>query len=639
MKIIRPIDLSGVGVVESSAPAENYVSWLQGGQGILGALAARDIRSSNVSTAADSGKTVFQTGAGDDYRLFLYDSSTDEVEDITFKLAGFASILYGFEISRDGNYIVAATRISEASDDYIITLNTSTWQLRSFVCAHRKFAILPDSSGVVFPISRSGANIDYRLVSLASGATLWTKTITLSGVDYDDPAIYASNSSDKLIVEDSKYYAFSNPDNYFGLISFDFATEASIYKELTDVPNGRTLFSFFRASLGSDAIALSYWSPVDQKTRVTAWKSSDLTEIFSPVDVDGYPNDERSIAWSQDSSEFTVGSSLSPFIHRVASSTGAVTEPPSLNTGGGAAYVGAYVDTYIVVNVSGIDSPQFIDVTDNTIAEYIQPNFKLGDRVIFRDRVFEALTDNNDRPDVGALADPPTWLDLGFINPLRMFDNKLDSRTTAPSPLVIDITPGMLVNGIALFNVNASTVQITYTDPGDGLVYDTWQISMLDNSVVQDWYSFFFDPYLVKADLARVDLPAYIDGTVQITLDGAGADVAIGEVVLGTIYKIGDAQYGSSAGIIDFSRKEADQFGNFEIVPRRFSKRAEFDAVIPPAYGGSVQRTLARLRATPVVWIGSVDLEETIVYGYFREFDILLSNPAFSNVTITVEGL
>jgi len=195
------------------------------------------------------------------------------------------------------------------------------------------------------------------------------------------------------------------------------------------------------------------------------------------------------------------------------------------------------------------------------------------------------------------------------------------------------------VNGLALFNVDAATVQITYTDPTDGLVYDTGQISMLDNSGVQDWYGFFFDPYLVKADLARVDLPAYIDGTVQITLDGAGADVAIGEVVLGTIYKIGDAQYGSSAGIIDFSRKEQDQFGNFEIVPRRFSKRAEFDAVIPPAYGGSVQRTLARLRATPVVWIGSVDLEETIVYGYFREFDILLSNPAFSNVTITVEGL
>jgi hypothetical protein len=639
MKIIRPMDLSGTGVVESTALTENYVSWLQGGQGILGALAERDIPSDAVSTAADSSKTVFMTGTGDNYQLFLYDSSTDEVEDITFKLAGFASLLYGFEISRDGNYIVAATRISEASDDYIITLNTSTWQLRSFVCAHLKFAILPDSSGVVFPISRSGANIDYRLVSLASGATLWTKTITLSGVDYDDPAIYASNSSDKLIVEDSKYYAFSNPDNYFGLISFDFATEASIYKELTDVPNGRTLFSFFRASLGSDAIALSYWSPVDQKTRVTAWKSSDLTEIFSPVDVDGYPNDERSIAWSQDSSEFTVGSSLSPFIHRVASSTGAVTEPPSLNTGGGAAYVGAYVDTYIVVNVSGIDFPQFIDVTDNTIAEYIQPNFKLGDRVIFRDRVFEALTDNNDRPDVGAIADPPTWLDLGFINPLRMFDNKLDSRTTAPSPLVIEIETGRITNGLALFNLAASSVQVTYTDPVDGLVYDSGDIGLLDNSGVRTWYDFFFEPYSRRSDFARLDLPAYTDGTITITLTNNEGDAAVGEIVAGSIYRIGEAQFGSSAGILDFSRKEQDQFGRFDIVKRRFSKRAEYDAVIDPATGGNIQRTLAQYRAAPVVWIGDESKEETIVYGFFREFDILLDNPAFTAVTITVEGL
>ena len=286
-----------------------------------------------------------------------------------------------------------------------------------------------------------------------------------------------------------------------------------------------------------------------------------------------------------------------------------------------------------------------VELTDDTLVTQTNPSVTEGDIYTYGEHNYEALVDNDDRPDLGVIklnenGDPaPTWLDLGFINPLRMFDNKLDSRTTGPSPLVIDITPNMLVNGLALFNVDAATVQITYTDPDDGLVYDTGQISMLDNSGVQDWYSFFFDPYLVKADLARVDLPAYIDGTVQITLDGAGADVAIGEIVLGTIYQIGEAQYGSSAGIIDFSRKEQDQFGNFEIVPRRFSKRAEFDAVIPPAYGGSVQRTLARLRATPIVWIGSVDLEETIVYGYFREFDILLSNPAFSNVTITVEGL
>jgi len=30
---------------------------------------------------------------------------------------------------------------------------------------------------------------------------------------------------------------------------------------------------------------------------------------------------------------------------------------------------------------------------------------------------------------------------------------------------------------------------------------------------------------------------------------------------------------------------------------------------------------------------------ETIVYGYYRDFDIVLSNPSLSNGTIEVEGL
>jgi hypothetical protein len=359
-----------------------------------------------------------------------------------------------------------------------------------------------------------------------------------------------------------------------------------------------------------------------------------LTPIGTPATISGTAY--KGLSVSLDGAEFTLqASSVQPY-NRTFSLTdySELTAKPAT-----ANYESIHYATDYFIGVNSDGSYDIVELSTNTLLEQTNPTVTAGDIYTYADHNYEALQDNNDRPDLGAIADPPTWLDLGFINPLRMFDNKLDSLTTGPSPLVINITPGMLVNGIALFNVNASTVQITYTDPDDGLVYDTGQISMLDNSGVQDWYSFFFDPYLVKADLARVDLPAYIDGTVQITLDGAGADVAIGEVVLGTIYKIGDAQYGSSAGIIDFSRKEQDQFGNFEIVPRRFSKRAEFDAVIPPAYGGSVQRTLARLRATPVVWIGSVDLEETIVYGYFREFDILLSNPAFSNVTITVEGL
>tara|TARA_R100000322_G_scaffold163801_1_gene127717 strand:- start:9828 stop:11663 length:1836 start_codon:yes stop_codon:yes gene_type:complete len=280
-----------------------------------------------------------------------------------------------------------------------------------------------------------------------------------------------------------------------------------------------------------------------------------------------------------------------------------------------------------------------IDRTDDTAVTVQNPDATRGDIYTYSDRNYEALTDNSARPDQGAIADPPTWLDLGPTNPLRMFDGKLDTLTTAPDVLTVEITPSQIANGLALFNASAQTVRITMTDDAEGLVYDSGEIQMLENADVRDWYAYFFDPYSRKSDLARIDLPPYADAVITVTLTAQGEQVSVGQLVLGTIQNLGQAVYGTSVGITDFSRKEPDIFGNFEIVERRFSKRAEYDVVIDTRAAASVQRTLAAFRAKPVVWIGAEDHEETIVYGYYRDFDIVIANYSTSDATITVEGL
>ena len=53
-----------------------------------------------------------------------------------------------------------------------------------------------------------------------------------------------------------------------------------------------------------------------------------------------------------------------------------------------------------------------------------------------------------------------------------------------------------------------------------------------------------------------------------------------------------------------------------------------------------MQNTLANFRATPIVYIGSEDEAfATIVYGFYRRFDITLEGPAYSFAAIEVEGL
>jgi hypothetical protein len=290
---------------------------------------------------------------------------------------------------------------------------------------------------------------------------------------------------------------------------------------------------------------------------------------------------------------------------------------------------------YVTQESSGFglfDSTTIVEVTSNN------PSVIAGNIYIYNGRVYEVLTNNTDQPDLGALLDPPSWLDLGVVNPLRMFDGKLDSLTVSTSPLVVEITPAQIVNGLAIFNINATTVQITMTDPVDGLVYDSGEIELIDSGTITGWYEFFFGQRLQKFDVVKTDMPTYPNATITIIALGTD-EITIGEIVAGKNQNLGVAQYGTSVGIIDFSRKEQDQFGNFAITPRRFSKRAEYDVKVNTPSNSGLQRTLSDFRTTPIVWIGDENKLETVVYGYYRNFDILIAGPSLSDCTITVEGL
>lgn len=295
--------------------------------------------------------------------------------------------------------------------------------------------------------------------------------------------------------------------------------------------------------------------------------------------------------------------------------------------------------TYYVTETYPADGFRLIDKATFNVVTGTNPTVAQGAIYRYTTRLYEALTSNQDRPDIGAVAAVPTWLDLGPVNPLRMFDGKLDSRTTAPGQLTIQVTPGQLANGLGLFNVSAQSVRVIMDDPTDGVVYDSGDIEMLDNSGVTAWWSFFYGPYIAKSDLALTDLPPYPDATVNVTLSNPGSDAAIGELVIGRAYNLGGTKFGSGVGIIDSSTKERDAFENFEVVERKYSKRAEFDVSIRTGSVSGVQRVLAQHRAKPAVWIGSIELESMIIYGFFKDFQINITRASFSEATITVEGL
>lgn len=251
-------------------------------------------------------------------------------------------------------------------------------------------------------------------------------------------------------------------------------------------------------------------------------------------------------------------------------------------------------------------------------------------------KVYEALAANTNKPPA---SNPTQWLDLGATNRWRMFDAKVGTVTSATSSISVTLAAGV-VTGIALFGVNAATVTVTMTDPVEGVVFSR-TADMQDYTGITDWYAYFFEDVRRKPSLIVEGLPSYRNAQLTITVSGGVAEtVSIGSLVIGKLRKFADnILAGASVGIQDFSRKERDPFGNFQVVERAFADLARWRFIVPNNRLDAMRETLAALRAKPAVYIGSDRFSSTTIYGFFRDFDPVIDYPEHTEVSIEIEGL
>lgn len=266
--------------------------------------------------------------------------------------------------------------------------------------------------------------------------------------------------------------------------------------------------------------------------------------------------------------------------------------------------------------------------------------YNTGDQRYVGTTLYEVVASpsTSDDPETGVDADPPTWLDIGQINRFSMFDGKINSQTTNTGTIEVEVTPSVVVNSLALFNMSGTNLNVTMVNSTDGTVYDE-DFLLQDNTLVTDWFAYFFEPIAPKKDLVITDLPNYSNSPITVTLDAGINEAAIGEMVIGSSQNLGLTVYGTSVSIKDYSRKERDAFGNAIIVGRNFSKIVDYEVKVESTRVAGVNNLLSDYRITPIVFIGNENREETIVYGYYRDYNINLSTPSLSDMTIEVEGL
>lgn len=282
------------------------------------------------------------------------------------------------------------------------------------------------------------------------------------------------------------------------------------------------------------------------------------------------------------------------------------------------------------------------NINENDYPEYnSETTYNLGDRVIIAEShlVFESLVDSNlgNNP-LDTTADPPKWLKLGSTNRWSMFTDPIARQSENANEILVVIAPGR-INAIAFFNLDAIEIELTLTDPLEGVVYNR-TIDLKDNSFVTDWYSYFFEPITRKRDISLWDLPAYSAAELTISIKAPDGTAKCGRVVVGMQKSLGLTRWGAQFSIINYSSMEFDSFGNYIGLKKPYAKRANCEVFIRNNQLETIRSTLDGYRSEPLVWSTAQDNYEglTLIYGIYRDVSQVIRHPQNSLCSLEIWG-
>lgn len=264
------------------------------------------------------------------------------------------------------------------------------------------------------------------------------------------------------------------------------------------------------------------------------------------------------------------------------------------------------------------------------------PTYATGDNVIVlsNHHQYEALQASTNK---NPLTEPTYWLDLGVDNRWRMFDGANTSQSIFGNVIDVTFSADRLIDTVAVMNVSAASVEIIAT-AGGIVVYDQ-TFTLNSGLTLPSWYSWFFDPVSRKTDALAAGIPASSNMQIQIIALDAGNAVAIGSVVAGYGIPLGATLYGATVGWRDFSRVEADEFGERQIVERGYSKTGTFKMFVNPGDLDGVMTTLATRRAKASLLIATDEYATTWIYGFAKAPTGSIDFPSATYLNLEFEGL
>jgi len=236
------------------------------------------------------------------------------------------------------------------------------------------------------------------------------------------------------------------------------------------------------------------------------------------------------------------------------------------------------------------------------------------------------------------LSTDTNWIKISETNRWKMFDLKTTSQTFNSNSIDVTVLGAGFVDSVSALNIDGATIQIIAKDQFGATFYDV-TTSLISVDGIYDPYTYFFSPLVYLTDFVAIDLPIYSLASYQVIISKTGGIAKCGTLLIGKAIEIGGTEYGMTIGITDYSIKSANDFGDFVITERAYSKNIILTANVPKNAVDAVANMLNRLRATPVLYLGADEYTSSFAYGFYKDYGVVISYPTYSKLQIEIESL
>jgi len=239
-----------------------------------------------------------------------------------------------------------------------------------------------------------------------------------------------------------------------------------------------------------------------------------------------------------------------------------------------------------------------------------------------------------------ALTDTDWWIPVSANNVWAPFDDEIGTTSETLSPNVYVLRPGG-TGGLGMFDIAARTAQVIMKDAPGGTTVYTRDID-LDASIIESIYEWFFVEWEPQTDVVLTDLPEQFTACeLTVTLTATSGMAGIGVMKPGVVIGIGNTKMGAKVGIVSYTKKTRNDFGNLTIVRRTNSKKNTLAVVTEKSRFNRVYRTLKALDGVLCVFIGTrrAGFDPLLIYGFYVDFSIDIEYTSKHLCALEIEGV